>query len=56
MCACLRGLSLTEFNGSVHPQQNIVTLDVSVDDLVGMEELQSLQDLDEERWREVRIT
>lgn len=49
ICACLRELSLTEFDWSVHPEQYIVTLDVSVDDLVGMKKLQSLDDLDAER-------
>lgn len=29
-------LSLTEFNWSIHSQQHIITLDVSVDDLVGV--------------------
>lgn len=41
-------LFLTEFDWSVHPQQHIVTLDVPVDDLVGMKKLQSLEDLDAE--------
>lgn len=39
-------LSLTEFDRSVHPQQYVVTLDVSVDDLVGMKKFQGLQNLD----------
>lgn len=48
-------LSLTEFNGSVHSQQYVVTLDVSVDDLAGMKKLQSLKDLDTER-EELQVT
>lgn len=42
-------LPLTKFDGSVHPQEHIVTLDVSVDNLVGMKKLQSLKDLN--AWR-----
>lgn len=33
---------LTEFNWAVHPQQDIVTFDVPMDDLIGMQELQCL--------------
>lgn len=49
VCACLHVLSLTEFDRSVHAQQYVVTLDVPVDDLVGMKKLQSLEDLGKER-------
>ena len=41
VCVCV----LTELDSSVHAQQHVVTLDVSVDHLVGMEKLQSLQTL-----------
>lgn len=37
---------LTEFNRSVHSQQYVVALDVSMDDLIGVKKLQCLQDLD----------
>lgn len=47
LCVCvLHVLSLTEFDWSIHPQQYVVTLDVSMDDLVGMKKLQSLDNLD----------
>ena len=39
---------LTEFDGSIHAQQDVVALDVAVDDLVKVEELQRLQTL----WRQ----
>ena len=40
---------LTELDLSVHAQQNVVTLDVTMNDLIGMKELQSLETLCEER-------
>ena len=46
--ACVRVLALTEFDLSVHAEENVVTLDVSVDDLVSMQELQRLQTLDQQ--------
>ena len=46
VCVCMRVLALTEFDLSVHAEENVVTLDVSVDDLVSMQELQRLQTLD----------
>lgn len=46
VCACLHVCSLTKFDWSVHPQQHVVTLDVSMNDLVGVKKLQSLEDLD----------
>ena len=45
LCMCAQGCVLTKFDGSVHAQQHVVTLDVPVDNLVCMEELQSLQTL-----------
>lgn len=41
----LSGFGLTEFDGAVHAQQDVVTLNVSVDHLAGVEELQRLQTL-----------
>lgn len=43
---------LTEFDRAVHPQEDVVTLDVSVDDLVGMKKLQSLKDLNTHKMNE----
>ena len=40
---------LTEFDGAVHAEQDVVALDVSMDDLVEVEELQRLQTLKPER-------
>lgn len=42
---------LTEFDGAVHAQQDVVTLDVSVNHLIAVEELQSLQTLERKRDR-----
>ena len=38
-------VELTEFDLSVHSEEDVVRLDVSVDDLVGMQELQGLKTL-----------
>lgn len=46
--SCFR---LTEFDGAVHAQQDVVTLDVSVDHLIRVEELQRLQTLKRKRDR-----
>lgn len=48
VCVCVgAGLcgGLTELDGAVHPQQDVVALDVSMDHLVRVEELQRLQTL-----------
>lgn len=42
---------LTEFDGAVHAQQDVVALDVSMDDLVRVEELQRLETLQGDRGR-----
>lgn len=36
---------LTEFDGAIHSQQDVVALDVPVDHLVGVQELQGLKTL-----------
>ena len=45
---------LTQLDLSVHAEENVVTLDVSVDHLVTVEELQSLQTLGEGGEGEVK--
>ncbi len=37
--------NLTEFDRAVHPQQNVVALDVSVNDLIRVQKLQRLETL-----------
>ena len=47
---------LTEFDGAIHAQQDVVALDVSMDDLVRVEELQRLETLEEGLgWRGQRF-
>ncbi len=46
MCVCVRGEGLTELDLSVHTQQDVVALDVTMDHLVGVKELQRLQTLE----------
>lgn len=44
--SCFR---LTEFDGAVHAQQDVVTLDVTMNHLIRMEELQRLQTLERKK-------
>ena len=48
VCVCVwrGGGGLTELDLSIHTQQDVVALDVTMDDLVGVKELQRLQTLD----------
>lgn len=50
--SCFR---LTEFDGAVHAQQDVVALDVSVDHLVRVEELQRLQTLETKRGQKEAV-
>ena len=43
----MRGL--TELDLSVHTQQDVITLDVTMDHLIGMKELQRLETLEGEQ-------
>ncbi len=40
---------LTEFDRAIHPQQNVVALDISVNDLIRVQKLQRLETLHEEQ-------
>ena len=51
ICVCVfggggGGGGLTELDLSIHTQQDVVALDITMDDLVGVKELQRLQTLD----------
>lgn len=52
----LSGFGLTQFDGAVHAQQDVVALDVSVDHLVRVEELQRLQTLKRKKKKRQKET